>query len=377
MEKPLSSIHHHSISRADFLKLGGVAFGLAVSLWTPLNRAFANQTLSKLQSKRLHPADAAAILASMSSIEDGMQARVLDANITVFDIPSTKGNTVQTYWRDRVISITGVTLCSDPQDESHNKIWYKVGEEGFSHSGSLQPVRTIHNPVLEEIPEGGALAEVTVPFTDARWKVGFNETLAYRFYYQTTYWVIRTVHDSSGEAWYEVLDDKWEYIYYVPAIHLRIIPYEELSPLSPNVPAIFKHLEVHLTEQILIAYEYDEPVYMTRVATGGKFRDGNYETPTGRREIFRKHPSRHMARGNLASNGYDLPGVPWNSYITEEGIAFHGTYWHNNFGRPRSHGCINLSPKAAQWLYRWTLPVVPANEAYAYEPGGTAADIIG
>jgi len=52
-----------------------------------------------------------------------------------------------------------------------------------------------------------------------------------------------------------------------------------------------------------------------------------------------------MARGNLAANGYDLPGVPWNSYITEEGIAFHGTYWHNNFGKPRSHGCINLTPR--------------------------------
>jgi lipoprotein-anchoring transpeptidase ErfK/SrfK len=185
------------------------------------------------------------------------------------------------------------------------------------------------------------------------------------------------VHDAYGEPWYVVLDDKWEYTFYVPAIHLRILPGEEISPLSPHIPALFKRIEVHLPEQVLIAYEYDDPVYMARVATGGKFRDGNYETPTGRREIFRKRPSRHMARGNLAANGYDLPGVPWNSYITEDGIAIHGTYWHNNFGRPRSHGCINLSPTAAQWMYRWTMPVVPPDQSHVYEPGGTAVDVIG
>lgn len=377
MEQPPSPIYNQSFSRADFLKLGGLVFSLAVSLYLPSGSGLAKSTLTRLPARRLHPADAAAVLSSMSSVEQGMQGRVLDGSITVYDIPSTMGNNVQTYWRDRVIPITGVTLCSDPLDESHNKIWYKIGDEGYAHSGSIQPVRTLHNPVQEEIPELGVLAEVTVPFTDARWKLGPNEPVAYRFYYQTTYWVIRTVHDAYGDPWYVVLDDKWEYIFYVPAIHLRILPVEEVTPISPHVHPRSKRVEVHLPEQVLIAYEKDEPVYMARVATGGKFRDGNYETPTGRREIFRKRPSRHMARGNLAANGYDLPGVPWNSYITEDGIAFHGTYWHNNFGRPRSHGCINLSPTAALWLYRWTLPDVPFEQSYAFEPGGTAVDIIG
>ncbi|MBN2148485.1 MAG: L,D-transpeptidase family protein [Anaerolineales bacterium] len=377
MTQSSSPIYRQSFSRADFLKFSGLSFGLALSLFLPGNPVRADRSFSRLPAKPLHPGDAAAVLGAMTAVEEGMQGRVLDANITVYDTPSTLGNKVQTYWRDRVIPITGATLCTDPEDESHNKVWYEVGEEGYTHSGSIQPVRTMHNPVQAEIPEGGVLAEVTVPFTDARWKLGSNEPVAYRFYYQTTYWVIRTVHDSSGEPWYVILDDKWEYIFYVPAPHLRILPVEEISPLSPQVSKLFKRVEVHLPEQVLIAYEYDEPVYMARVATGGKFRDGNYETPTGRREIFRKRPSRHMARGNLAANGYDLPGVPWNSYITEDGIAFHGTYWHNNYGRPRSHGCINLSPKAAQWLYRWTLPVVPADQSHTYEPGGTAVDIIG
>lgn len=377
MDRLFSLLNDHSFSRKDFLKLGGLAFSLMLSLYYPIHPARGKSSLSNQGFKSIHPLDASALLSTMTTLEQGMQGRVLDGSIVIYDFPSTKGNKVQTYWRDRILPVTDVTLCTDPEDESHNRVWYKIGEEGYAHSGSIQPVRTIHNAAQENIPEDGVLAEVTVPFTDAHWKVGSDQPVAYRFYYQTTHWVIRTVHDASGEPWYVILDDKWSFIFYVPAIHLRILPTEEISPLSPQVPEVLKRLEVHLPEQVLIAYEYDEPVYMTRVATGAKFRDGNYETPTGRREIFRKHPSRHMARGNLADSGYDLPGVPWNSYITEEGIAFHGTYWHNNYGQPRSHGCINLSPKAAQWIYRWTLPEAPPDQTFTYQPGGTAVDIIG
>lgn len=77
-----------------------------------------------------------------------------------------------------------------------------------------------------------------------------------------------------------------------------------------------------------------------------------------------------MAAGNLAT-GYDLPGVPWVSYITDSGIAFHGTYWHNDYGVPRSHGCLNMSSQAAKWLYRWTQPVVPAEEQEVWVGYGT------
>jgi lipoprotein-anchoring transpeptidase ErfK/SrfK len=77
-----------------------------------------------------------------------------------------------------------------------------------------------------------------------------------------------------------------------------------------------------------------------------------------------------MAAGNLAS-GYDLPGVPWVAYIDEEGVSFHGTFWHNDFGVPRSHGCINMTIDAAKWLYRWTNPVVPKHEQEVWKGHGT------
>jgi len=75
-----------------------------------------------------------------------------------------------------------------------------------------------------------------------------------------------------------------------------------------------------------------------------------------------KRASRHMS-GGTRENGYDLPGVPWVSYFSGNGAALHGTYWHNDYGTPKSAGCINLRPQDAKWLFRWTLPEVP------YVPG--------
>ena len=83
-----------------------------------------------------------------------------------------------------------------------------------------------------------------------------------------------------------------------------------------------------------------------------------------------------MATGDLASSGFDLPGVPWVQYITKGGISFHGTFWHNDFGRPRSHGCINMSSQAAKWLYRWTSPQVSLNKEFAYGSRGTNVEIV-
>lgn len=365
-----------SLSRREFLRLGGLGLGCALSLFLPTLKS--PRLLSRWSAEGLGdltPTEALSILEKEHPIDYNQQGRVLETSITVYDIPSIRGKKVNTYWRDKVLPLTGVTVTEDT--DSHNRIWYRIGDEGYAHSAAIQPVRTVLNPPIADIPKGGALAEVTVPYTDARWAAGRDQPVAYRFYYETTYWVIKLVFDHAGEPWYGILDDKWEYIFYVPASHLRLVPAEELAPLSPEIPAPLKRLEVWIPEQVLIAYEWHEPVFMARIASGAKFRDGDFSTPLGRHTTFHKRPSRHMAAGNLAANGYDLPGVPWNCYITENGIAFHGTYWHNDFGRPRSHGCINLTPQAAKWIFRWTLPTVPPDQPSAYEREGTPVDIIG
>jgi lipoprotein-anchoring transpeptidase ErfK/SrfK len=126
-----------------------------------------------------------------------------------------------------------------------------------------------------------------------------------------------------------------------------------------------------------MAYEDHDVVFMTRTATGARFSDGDFHTPPGHYQTNRKRPSRHMAAGDRAApNSYDLPGVPWVSYLTKNGVAIHGTYWHNDFGRPRSHGCINVSSTASHWLYRWTMPSVPLETDYWAEEIGTGVEAI-
>jgi lipoprotein-anchoring transpeptidase ErfK/SrfK len=362
-----------SISRRDFLKLGSIGLTAALGLVSPSYRSITHilgqNSLLYLSHSFLCKTN------NVETLSPNQQGRVLEASINVYDTPTFKGHRVNNYYRDTVLSITGIT--AGKSEDSFNLVWYEVGGEGYVHSGSLQPVFTVTNPVVYQIPPDGTLAEVTVPFTDAHWDPGRDKPVAYRFYFATTYWVVEVVQDSEGNQWYGVRDDKWDYIFYVVAPHLRIIPADELKPISTDVPSDQKRIEVHIPQQVMIAYEYDQPVFMARVASGAVFSNGDYSTPTGRHMTFHKDASRHMARGNLAANGYDLPGVPWNSYITEEGVAFHGTYWHNNFGYPRSHGCINLTPQASKWVYLWTKPDVPPNQEGIYKKTGTIVDIIG
>ena len=95
--------------------------------------------------------------------------------------------------------------------------------------------------------------------------------------------------------------------------------------------------------QVMTAYEKNEPIFMSELASGQLNGDSNLTTPTGEYFVNYKRPSRHMAHSDrTGADGDELYGVPWVSYFTDSGIAFHGTYWHNNFTRPRSHGCINL-----------------------------------
>jgi len=341
-----------AISRRDFLKLGSVGLiGLLVHQFSS-SFSIANQVINADQ-----------------------QGRVTDSTINIYRSPSFDDEVISIYWRDIVLHITGIAISEDVN--AYNRVWYQVNGAGYAYSGSIQPVKTILNEPFSRLPKINNLAEVTVPFTDAYPFPQKTEEALYRFYYETTHWVDEVITDNEKNLWYRISDDKFETYQYVQAKHLRIIPDSELSMLSPEISPDLKRIEVHLNSQLVIAYEAEKPVFMTRASTGGSFNRGIFSTPYGRRIIFHKRPSAHMAAGNLASNGFDLPGVPWVSYITESGVAFHGTFWHNDFGKPRSHGCINIPSSAAKWIYRWTLPVVPPDVKYRFLDYGTRVDVVG
>jgi lipoprotein-anchoring transpeptidase ErfK/SrfK len=76
-----------------------------------------------------------------------------------------------------------------------------------------------------------------------------------------------------------------------------------------------------------------------------------YPTSIGRYAVYIKYASQTMS-GGYGANAYYLPGVPWVMYFTGS-YAIHGTYWHNSFGKPMSHGCVNLTIADAKWFYDW------------------------
>jgi lipoprotein-anchoring transpeptidase ErfK/SrfK len=352
----MNSLYHNFLgqfSRRDFLKLTG-------------KFAFAFLTVP-FQSEE------GAILPT-DILSGNLYGRVVTDRQIVYDQPSLQGTVLKAFSRDVVLPITRITVGD--QEPSYNRLWYELNNEGFVHSGGVQPVEIQENPISLQITNTGMLAEVTVPFTDTIWNLHYQDSTAYRLYYSTVHWITGVVDDENGKKWYRINEDKWNLNFYADPTHFHIITAVELSPISPSIPPESKRLEIHLQEQVVIAYEDDVPVFMTRTATGAQFSDGDYRTHPGVYKTNRKRPSRHMAAGDMAApNSYDLPGIPWVCYLTKSGVSFHGTYWHNDFGKPRSHGCVNLSSTAAKWIYRWTLPSVPFKEMYYEELNGTRVDI--
>ena len=104
-----------------------------------------------------------------------------------------------------------------------------------------------------------------------------------------------------------------------------------------------KWIDVNLSLQTLTAYTDQTPVFQTRVSTG------TAATPTvvGTYNIYAKYVS-----ASMSGPGYYLSDVPYIMYFYR-GYSLHGTYWHNNFGTPMSHGCVNLSTPDAEWLFNW------------------------
>ncbi len=113
--------------------------------------------------------------------------------------------------------------------------------------------------------------------------------------------------------------------------------------VSPAAARGKKWIEIDLSSQRLVAHQGDSVVLRTKVSTGLR----RTPTPVGRYSVRTK-----VRRQTMTGPGYSLPNVQWVMYFYRD-YAIHGTYWHNRFGRPMSHGCVNVRNKQAQFLYNW------------------------
>lgn len=128
-----------------------------------------------------------------------------------------------------------------------------------------------------------------------------------------------------------------------------------------------KRIEVDLTNQKTYAYEGDRKIFEFSVSTGKWAK-----TPTGGFRIWAKVRSQKMSGGDKTlGTYYYLPNVPYVMFFSNDqiakmrGFSFHGTYWHDNFGHPMSHGCVNMRTADAQTLYEWASPIVTNQKVWS------------
>ena len=254
----------------------------------------------------------------------------------------------------------------------NNQRWVET-EEGYVWGPYVQPVKNEPNQPITELPAGqkGMWVEVTVPSIDAVvettpaqsswWRNQVNSGLPPRFYYSQILWVdlIETRYD--GNLWYRINERYGNPgdLLWAPATAFRPISMEELTPINPDEENKQIVVDVTPSRQTLSCFENSREVYFCRMSSG-KVPYGTTLSSSDSPgfNIWRKLHSLQMS-GGTNQHGWQIPGIGWVSLFIGNGIAIHSTFWHNNFGEPSSHGCINVAPEDAKWIFRWTSPVTP------------------
>jgi hypothetical protein len=164
-----------------------------------------------------------------------------------------------------------------------------------------------------------------------------------------------------GIEWYMIGPDEW-----IPEKRdwQRIVGRVMVNPNPPEGVDNGRWIEVNLKDQTVAVYDQGELVFATLVASGIE----PFWTQPGLFQIYQKHDSTPMRGAFEAdrSDAYYLEDVPWTMYY-DEARALHGAYWHNGFGTPRSHGCVNMSVGDSRWLYDWA---DVGDWVYVWDPSG-------
>ncbi len=176
-----------------------------------------------------------------------------------------------------------------------------------------------------------------------------------------------TAKDASGKDWYMIGPNQWVKQDFLAKVE-RIVRPKEVSG---------HWVVVDLYEQTLVAYEDDTPIFATLVSSGLK----NFETNEGLFKVWARLDHDGMSGATGAPSAYALQFVPWVMYF-DGSTSLHGTYWHDDFGYPRSHGCVNLSISDARYLFDWMAKAPldddgkPVNTVYVYSSGQYGSGVI-
>jgi len=363
-----------NINRRDFLKLSGVGLAGLGSLALGPNKLF-NYTYFSAP-KRLPQFPAGEII-----------GRVVDPDISLRNSPTNDDSAVNNV----VAKLGADTLLEWNREVVGNVIGglnnqrYVETPQGYVYASVLQPTQNHPNTPITEMPAGlpGFWAEVTVPYVDlahegviaSPWlQSNIEHNFPPRLYYGQTVWIdqVRNVNGFPEYRWNEDAPHGYGYgaygeFFWADGAALKILTDENIAPISPDVDPNDKRIDVDLDAQTLSCFEGNTEVFFCRVSSGLKYDafgqvSNELATPVGNLLTHWKIISLNMTAGTFQS-GYSTPAVPWSTMISGDGIAIHGAFWHNAFGEKRSHGCINVSPEDAKWIFRWTTPYVTPEQS--------------
>ena len=314
--------------------------------------------------------------------------RVTVGMVEVKAKPDPDSATVAKVYEDAVVPWLSEVVGTRPF--RRNQRWVET-PQGYIWSAYLQPVKNLKNLPVKNLLETslgpGMWVEVTIPYIDvilanpparSPW---LQENPNPRLYFSQIFWIDGTKVDDSGQTWYRV-NERYGYgdIFWANAEAFRPITNKEILPINPDVEN--KRIVVNIAYQTISCFEGSNEIYFAFISTGFRYningkRTDEWETPLGKRPIWRKLFSVHMS-GGTTGGGYDIAGVSWVSLFEGNGVAIHSTFWHNNFGEEMSQGCVNASPEDAKWIFRWTNPIVAYDpgDLTVGMPGGTSVDVI-
>jgi hypothetical protein len=310
----------------------------------------------------------------------GRIGRVID-RVDVRSAPHTSAPALATLHEDTLVEWLREVVGS-AEGGRINQRWVET-PNGYIYAPALQPVENAPNPPLGAIPSGlpGFWAEVTVPFVDlllegppiSPWIKSLQQyNFPPRLYFGQVVWIDQIKLDAAGNTlyrWNEDFGHGYGYgdIFWAEGAALHPLTGEDVAPISTDLNPESKRILVDLTYQTLSCLEDGNEVYFCRVSTGAKWDAAgnpvdNWATPVGDLNTNWKIISLNMSAGTTGA-GYSTPAVPWCTFIHGDGIAIHGAFWHNDFGAPRSHGCINCLPEDAKWIFRWTTPSISLEQS--------------
>lgn len=303
--------------------------------------------------------------------------------------PDPDSQTLGVLYEDAVVPWLAEASGIRPAYTFNNQRWVET-PQGFIYGPYLQPVRNLPNSPVAELPLSsrgpGMWSEVTVPFAETALDKGqpsshswaeakVEQGLPLRVYYSQVFWIDQIRTDAQGRQYYRVNPNYYGGVdvLWAAAEAFRPLQDDELSPIHPE--ATGKSILIDARHQTLSCLENGREVYFCRISSGAKYdMYGNvvdkWATPVGLHHITRKYISLQMSGGTTGA-GYDLPGIGWTCIFATGGVAIHSTFWHNNYGDPVSHGCVNASPEDAKWIFRWTTPNV------VYDPGMVDVTVTG